>query len=153
MIAHRRSDVADLNQRARALLREAGRIGPDALLTDERAFAIGDRVITARNDPRLGVVNGQAGTLTAISDGRLQLELDTGQAVELPERYALDGHLDHAYAVTAHRTQGATVDRAFVCTPQSLPRSRPRPGEVIRWERRPSTQPASARSRARSLRF
>jgi conjugative relaxase-like TrwC/TraI family protein len=114
MIAHRRSDVADLNQRARTLLREAGHIGPDVLLTDELAFAVGDRVITTRNDSRLRVVNGQAGTLTAISDGRLQLELDAGQRVDLPERYALDGHLDHAYAITAHRAQGATVDGAYV---------------------------------------
>jgi hypothetical protein len=63
MIAHRRSDVADLNRRARALLRDAGRVGSDALRTDRRAFAIGDRVVTTRNNPSLAVVNGQAGTL------------------------------------------------------------------------------------------
>lgn len=32
----------------------------------------------------------------------------------MPESYVHDGHLDHAYATTAHRAQGATVDRAFV---------------------------------------
>ena len=32
----------------------------------------------------------------------------------MPERYARDGRLEHGYASTAHRAQGATVDRAFV---------------------------------------
>lgn len=114
MIAHRRADVADLNRRARGLLRDAGRLGSDALRTDRRAFAIGDRVVTTRNDASLAVVNGHAGTLTAFHDGRLRVELDDGRRVDLPESYAQDGHLDHAYATTAHRAQGATVDRAFV---------------------------------------
>ena len=69
MIAHRRADVADLNRRARERMRAAGRLGVDALVTPERAFAVGDRVVTTRNDRRLGVVNGETGTLTRIGDG------------------------------------------------------------------------------------
>lgn len=114
MIAHRRLDVADLNRRARALLHDAGRLASDALRTDHRAFAVGDRVVTTRNDASLAVLNGQAGTLTAFHDGQLRVELDGGRRADLPEFYARDGHLDHAYATTAHRAQGATVDSAFV---------------------------------------
>ncbi len=114
MIAHRRADVADLNGRARARLRDAGRLGPEAVRTGDRAFAVGDRVVTTRNDPGLEVVNGQAGTLTAVHDGRPRVALDNGRRVDLPASYARDGHLDHASASTAHRAQGATVDRAFV---------------------------------------
>ncbi len=114
MIAHRRTDVAELNARARERMREAGRLRGDELHTADRSFAVGDRVITTRNDRRLDVVNGQTGALAAIRDGRLRVELDTGRSVELPERYARDGHLDHAYATTAHRAQGATVARTFV---------------------------------------
>jgi excisionase family DNA binding protein len=114
MIAHRRSDVADLNRRARELLRNAGRLGSYALGTDRRAFAISDRVVTTRNNASLAVVNGQTGTLTACHDGQLRVELDDGRRVDLPESYAHEGHLDHAYATTGHRAQGATVDRAFV---------------------------------------
>jgi conjugative relaxase-like TrwC/TraI family protein len=114
MIAHRRSDVADLNRRARERMRAAGRLGVDALVTRERAFAVGDRVVTTRNDRRLGVVNGQSGTLSRIGHGTLSLELDRGVRIDLPESYARDGRLDHGYATTAHRAQGATVDRAFV---------------------------------------
>jgi ATP-dependent exoDNAse (exonuclease V) alpha subunit len=89
-----------------------GRSG--ALVTPLRAFAIGDRVIAGRNDPRLGVVNGQAGTLAAITGDRLVVAFDSRSPIELPRSYAEHGNLDHAYAITAHRAQGATVDRAFV---------------------------------------
>ena len=114
MIAHRRADVAELNRRAREHMRAAGRLGDEVFLTGERAFAVGDRVVTTRNHRRLGVVNGDSGTLTRIARGTLRVELDRGARVELPERYAREGWLEHGYASTAHRAQGATVDRAFV---------------------------------------
>src|SRR5205814_6936904 len=113
MIAHRRADVADLNARARARMRGAGRLGPDELRIAGRGFAVGDRVVTSRNARSLGVVNGQAGRLIAIEKGRLTVEADD-RRIELPEYYAHDGHLEHGYASTAHRAQGATVDRGFV---------------------------------------
>jgi hypothetical protein len=95
-------------------MRAAGRLGVDALVAGERVFAVGDRVVTTRNDGRLGVVNGESGTLIRIGQGTLTVELDRGARVELPESYACEGRLDHGYATTAHRAQGATVDRAFV---------------------------------------
>ena len=113
MIAHRRTDVADLNQRARERMREDGRLGPDKLATAERSFAEGDRVVTTRNDRRLDVVNGQTGTIKTIGRGRVEIDLDRGTRIALPDHYARE-HLDHAYATTAHRAQGATVERSFV---------------------------------------
>ena len=114
MLAQRRHDVADLNQRARDALRELGWIGGDQLVTDSRAFAVGDRVVARRNDRRLGVVNGETGHVVAIVDGCAAVTLDDGRMVELTEAYARAGHLDHGYALTAHLAQGATVERAFV---------------------------------------
>ena len=122
MIAHRRRDVADLNARARERMRAMGRIGADELLTNGRAFAVGDRVVATRNDRSLGVVNGQTGVVEAIPKGGLAVRLDDGPQLELPERYARDGHLDHGYATTAHRAQGATVDRTFVLGSDELSR-------------------------------
>jgi len=114
MIAHRRSDVADLNARARERMRALGRIGADELRTAERDFATGDRVVTTRNDRAVGVVNGQAGVIAGIRSRQIEVRFDDGRWVQIPELYASEGHLDHGYATTAHRAQGATVDRAFV---------------------------------------
>jgi ATP-dependent exoDNAse (exonuclease V) alpha subunit len=114
MIAHRRSDVAELNAHARGELRAAGRLGNDVVSTPERGFAVGDRVVTTRNNRALGVVNGQTGTVAGFRHQMLEMRGDDGRWVALPESYVRAGHLDHGYALTAHRAQGATVDRAFV---------------------------------------
>ncbi len=114
MIAHRRSDVADLNERALERLVAAGRLGPDEIITDDRVFATGDRVVATRNDRGIGILNGQTGTLAEMRDDRLMIDLDDGRSVDVPCGYAEDGGLDHSYAITAHRAQGATVDRTFV---------------------------------------
>jgi hypothetical protein len=45
---------------------------------------------------------------------RIDVQLDRGDTVRLPATYAADGHLDHGYALTAHKAQGATFDRAYV---------------------------------------
>lgn len=110
MIAHSRADVADLNERARERLRAEGRLGPDELA----AFAVGDLVVAGRNNARIGVVNGQRGQLTAIGPDGVTMRTEEGRTIELPRAYVEGGHLHHGYAITAHRAQGATVDRTFV---------------------------------------
>lgn len=78
---------------------------------------MGDRVLCTRNDRWLGVINGGLGTVTAVDgDARtLTLRRDRGNAiVEVASRYLDAGHLAHAYAPTAHKAQGATVERAWV---------------------------------------
>ena len=115
MLALRRSDVAELNAIARQKLRDAGELlGPDATYGD-RSFAVGDRVITTKNDRVSGAVNGRRGTVTNTRDGWLSIEHDgdqTGHALLYGDQVA-DG-VEHAYAMTVHRAQGATVDRTYV---------------------------------------
>ena len=122
MIAARRTDVADLNDRASELLKEQGRLSRHELDIGERALAEGDRVIGLRNDRDLGILNGQRGTVRNVDRDRcaLTVELDGGRDVTLDSTYLCDGHLDHGYAMTAHKAQGATVDRTFVLGSQDL---------------------------------
>jgi conjugative relaxase-like TrwC/TraI family protein len=122
MIAARRADVVDLNGRARALMAVDGRLGPQALAVGDQEFAVGDRIVTLRNQRRrLGVANGTRGTVTAVdlAAGVLEVRTDDGRAVRLP-RWYLSGsprhprrQVDYGYAITGHKSEGMTTDRAF----------------------------------------
>lgn len=119
MVALRRDDVAELNVRARAMLLADGTLDDtDAVTVGERSFSVGDRVVCGRNDRRLRVHNALAGTITAIQPGDAGPVVcfadDAGTDYAVPASYVEAGHLDHGYATTIHKAQGATVDRCLV---------------------------------------
>jgi conjugative relaxase-like TrwC/TraI family protein len=115
MIAHRRCDVAELNEAARDRMRREGRLGAE-LEAAGRSYASGDRVIARRNDRRREIVNGTRGVVTGVDADARRLTLRTarGEDRDLDSTYLDAGCLDHGYALTAHAAQGATVDRSFV---------------------------------------
>ncbi|HLA14396.1 MAG TPA: hypothetical protein VJZ25_05175 [Gemmatimonadaceae bacterium] len=115
MLAYRRDDVRELNDAARALMLRAGQLGPDALQLGRREFRVGDRAICRQNDARCDVRNGTRGTVADLdlANQTLSLQTDAGALRRIGARYAAQ-QLDHAYALTGHAAQGATVDRAFV---------------------------------------
>jgi conjugative relaxase-like TrwC/TraI family protein len=117
MIAFRRADVAELNAVARTILDREGRLGDKRLgLANGTELAAGDRVLCTRNDRRLGVANGSRGTVADVDPARraIVLELDDQRRIELSAAYLDAGHVSHAYALTGHKTQGLTLERAFV---------------------------------------
>jgi conjugative relaxase-like TrwC/TraI family protein len=116
MIALRRSDVAELNAAARALMEAEGKLGTERLELAGLDFAVGDRIVCRRNADTLGVRNGTRGTVAALDVERKALTVvsDRGGEVELPRVYLEAGHVEHAYALTGHAGQGLTVERAFV---------------------------------------
>ncbi len=122
MIAARRSDVDDLNRRARTLLLAAGALGDESITIEGRSFAVGDRVMTLRNSRGLGVLNGTRATVEAVDTKRYEITIKTrdDRTIALPKSYLEAGHLTHSYAITGHKAQGMTTDRAFVLGDQTL---------------------------------
>lgn len=118
-LTHRRKDVHAINQAIRSLRKSGGNLAVETLLqTDHgpRAFAVGDRVIFTRNDRDLGVKNGSFGVVEWIDNGQLGVRMDTdgsekGRSVTIPNHYTA---YDHGYACTIHKSQGATVDNAYL---------------------------------------
>jgi len=143
-MAHRRADVHALNVDIRSVLQEKGLLpgrihpavgdteraisgGRDAVEvsygTDNgvRSFVAGDRIVFLQNDSKLGVKNGMLGTVERVEEGRLIARADgRGKVVDLDTTdYKA---FDHGYATTIHKTQGATVDRAFVLASKTMDR-------------------------------
>ena len=115
MLSLTRDGAAELNQRARATLLAAGELGDvEATIEDTGIdFRSGDTVVCLRNDRRLGIRNGDIAVVRRSTDDSLVVETARGQ-VELPAAYLAAGHLDHGYALTVHKAQGATYDVALL---------------------------------------
>lgn len=124
MIAGTGEMVAQLNERARADLIEAGQVEADGLrLHDGTTAGVGDLVVTRLNDRRLStgrawVKNGDRWQVTRrYDDGSLAVrrlgkgDQSHGKALVLPAKYVRE-EIELGYASTVHRAQGASVDTA-----------------------------------------
>lgn len=88
----------------------------------KRAFAAGDRIIFLENNRDLSVKNGMLGTVEHVEPNKIIARLDgrSGDSVSiLTDSYQA---IDHGYATTIHKNQGATVDRAFVLASGTMDR-------------------------------
>jgi Ti-type conjugative transfer relaxase TraA len=134
-MAHRRADVRALNAVIRSELQARGELaqgeeghGPlGRALTfqtndGKREFAPGDRIVFLENSRELDVKNGMLGTVAQVSADRIVARLDGrgGKSVSIPtDSYQA---IDHGYATTIHKNQGATVDRAYVLASSTMDR-------------------------------
>ncbi|MGV1788320.1 MULTISPECIES: Ti-type conjugative transfer relaxase TraA [Agrobacterium] len=150
-MAHRRADVRALNAAIRSELQNRQKLERGLGLSDgtdhgdrgngeyrvggedvgervfqtnngKRAFAAGDRIIFLENNRDLGVKNGMLGTVEHVESGKIIARLDGrgGDSVSIPtDSYQA---IDHGYATTIHKNQGATVDRAFVLASSTMDR-------------------------------
>lgn len=129
VLAHTNVDVTALNSAIRNLRIEQEELTASCTFATERGardFAVGDRLIFLENarfvEPvaqHLGmqtVKNGMLGTVLSTGDDEhsdlLTVRLDSGREVA----FSTDTYrnIDHGYAATVHKSQGATVDRTFV---------------------------------------
>ena len=82
---------------------------------EERFFSAGDRIVALKNDRTLHLQNGSLGVIRSIEEGGVALIDFEGRDIALDlNRYP---HLDHAYAVTIHKSQGSTVEHSIWFAP------------------------------------
>jgi conjugative relaxase-like TrwC/TraI family protein len=127
MIAGDSATVAELNRRVRADRVAAGEVAKQGFaLADGQTAGVGDEVVTRQNDRMLvtargWVKNGDRWVVTATNKDRSMTvrRAGGGGSVVLPSDYVAE-HVELAYATTAHRSQGRTVDTAHtMVSPQT----------------------------------
>lgn len=137
MLAGTRSDLYQLNQAARLKMHKSGQLGAscevETVLNDVhsfREFAVGDQILFCKNQRRLGITNGDVGTLKKIQINQngywqFHVEREDSKIVEfsltddenIKSAYTA---IDHAYAISVHKAQGMTVDQAFVLSSDAM---------------------------------
>ncbi|OJW47894.1 MAG: hypothetical protein BGO67_03115 [Alphaproteobacteria bacterium 41-28] len=118
ILAQRNVDVDALNQGARDILRQQGKIG-DVEITcmtqrGMMAFAEGDRIQFTKTDKEQGLRNGYFGIIEHINPKTkmLRVLLDNKELKEVNPN-TFDG-LRHGYATTVYKAQGSTLDHVYV---------------------------------------
>jgi conjugative relaxase-like TrwC/TraI family protein len=129
MIARRRVDVRDLNDRARQVMGAAGRLGELWLDVEGETIHAGDVVTTRLNAQRLGVANQERWRVEAVNPEarRVNLAEVGGKRTASLDREYLEGRtpsgeptVELGYAATIHITQGRTVESAYVLATDDL---------------------------------
>src|SRR6201996_1591335 len=89
-----------------------------------RAIAEGDRIQFTNPWKEKGISNRDVGTVTYIDgQGNIRLQLDDSGRIE-GWNLMSNQHIDYAYAMTSHSSQGATVDQVFIHVDTSDSKSR-----------------------------
>jgi Ti-type conjugative transfer relaxase TraA len=133
-LAHTNADVMALNDGIREGLKRAGVLatghgGVYQTRSGPREFLSGDRITLLRNarlrsaDGRglVEVRNGQLGSVVRTEREALYVQIDEGGLVRVPIRDY--GDVDHGYALTVHKTQGATLDRTYALESPGMDRN------------------------------
>jgi Ti-type conjugative transfer relaxase TraA len=126
ILAHLRRDVRMLNVMARENLVERGIVGEGQVFKTAdgvRRFDAGDQIVFLKNEGSLGLKNGMIGRVVDAAENRIVAtvgEDEQRRQVVVEQRFY--NNLDHGYATTIHKSQGATVDRVKVLASMSLDR-------------------------------
>ena len=120
IIAYTNDEVRVINELVRSIRMERGELAQREFRCDTRHgkvfLSAGDLIEFRKNDRELGVSNGDRGVLTETNEGKFSVSVNsqsgkTKSIIFNPKEYS---HYQLGYATTYFRSQGQTVDRAYV---------------------------------------
>lgn len=120
IIAHSNGEVRVINELVRLIRKERGELGEREFqcttLQGKIFISQGDRIEFRKNDPELGITNGLTGILREAEPDRFVVTLQTEDRkkqtiVFNPQQYRA---FQLGYATTYFRSQGRTIDRAYI---------------------------------------
>ena len=114
VLTRTRDEAHAINALSRQLAAMAGRLDGPRLKIGSREYQAGDLVICTQNNRGMGLTNGLRGTVTRVDPEAGSLTLRTAKGTPVAIDVNQYKEIDHAYALTAHKAQGVTVDVAFV---------------------------------------
>lgn len=114
ILAGTRSETKVLNLMAQEMRQVKEELGNRSIQVNGGIFFENDRVLFTKNKRQYGVNNGDLGTIKRIDErqSNLTVVLDSGEKVRIP--VAAYKEIELGYAVTTHKGQGKTVEKAFV---------------------------------------
>jgi len=116
LVAYHRDSVEALNRVAREAWQKLGKLsGPELEGVGGRRYRAGDRLITLAPGHGGAWVTSQRAVVKSVDPGANSLVAVTpeGTALHLGPDDVGSDKLAHAYAITAHRSQGSTVDVTY----------------------------------------
>jgi conjugative relaxase-like TrwC/TraI family protein len=112
ILANTNAEAKALNDLAQQERKKVGRLGASPITIDGTAFHKGDRVLFTKNARGFGVMNGNLGSVTRLSEDSMTVLIDEGQEVTIPLAHYRDIRL--GYAVTTYKAQGMTASNTFI---------------------------------------
>lgn len=123
IIATKNEEVDELNKRVRTYLKNFGDLNDQkevkvsVIFTDregayrkaDKGFTINDRIVFTKPDYKIGVSNGSFGRIKNIDGSKITVVLEDIEK-EVSFNHKEFKYFTHGYAVTAHKSQGSTVD-------------------------------------------
>lgn len=129
MLAATGFETRILNEAARELLKKDGTLISDTATViqcadeNEREFCVGDRILFLKNDNGLEVKNGTLGFVEKIAFDKEGIPQFTVRCDDQKVKtFDLENYSDlaHGLCVSVHKSQGATVDKAYVLTNENM---------------------------------
>ena len=114
ILAGKRADVAALNALAQEEMAKAGRLSGEPVILGDTKFFAGDAVMFTETSRPRQLENGTRGAVIEANPDTdsLRIRLDSGRIVTIViTDYP---HVSLGYAMTTHKAQGASTDRAYV---------------------------------------